>query len=105
MLLTICSPSTPITSLLEANIVNGETFEEYFRVFHEVRDLMKQKSERTTPGTLGSFARELISSLSPSVDLTPAFLEKKGKDLWELGWKFVQSNKYDDRILYFSRLE
>ncbi len=102
-------PSSPITSPLEVNVINGETFEEYFRVFHEIRDLMRGRAERTTSGTLGSFATELIRSLSQSASISNDFLRERGKKLWELGYQFVQNHftdsKVDDRILYFSRLE
>ncbi len=98
-------PSTLRTPQIVPKVINDETFEEYFRVFHEVRTLMTQRSERSTANSLGSFTKELIGALPQSGSISDAFLRERGEKLWKLGYEFVQGGKEDDRILYFSRLE
>ena len=104
---TLDSALTNVDSKIDPKIINEETFEEYFRVFHEVRKLMNDEVGRSGTGTLGTFANELIGSLPQSGTVPDNVLKEKGENLWKLGYEYVQgvSGKKDDRILYFARLE
>ncbi|HEY0457555.1 MAG TPA: IPT/TIG domain-containing protein [Pyrinomonadaceae bacterium] len=97
--------STLLTAKLDPMISNEETFEEYFRVFREVRGLMKDKSDRGVSGKLGNFARELIDALGTVTSVSDVFLKDKGNNLWQRGLQLAKSATPDDRILYFARLE
>jgi pyrrolidone-carboxylate peptidase len=86
-------------------VQNDETYEEYYRVFKEIRELMQQHSGRgSTSLTLGNFAERFHSKLK-QVGLSQPDLRSQGQALWELGYKFVQTTRKDDRMLYYARLE
>lgn len=102
--------STQTTKNLSPKVINQETFEEYFRVFSDVRKLMNDHSDRGIQGSIGNFTKELIAGFPPAPGvISAATLQSKGMDLWNKGRDFIKNgyaaDKADDRILYFSRLE
>ncbi|MEN3336174.1 MAG: hypothetical protein V7641_5539 [Blastocatellia bacterium] len=90
---------------LNATVGNGETFEEYLRVFREVRTILNQAG--STIASLRGLAGELLSELNGAAPnpADPGILMMKGKDLWDLGWQLVQGGFTDDRPLYWARLQ
>lgn len=85
-------------------VQNEETYEEYFRVFHQIRALLHRTSP-TPPArlvTLASFASNFHTDL---INNDLANLITKGQDLWKTGYEYVQMDEKDDRPLYYARLE
>lgn len=96
-----------VVSQIEFNfpVQNDETYEEYYRVFKEIRELMQLHSGRSSTSlALGNFAEKFHAKLT-QVGLSQTELKSQGQSLWQLGYQFVQNTKKDDRILYYARLE
>lgn len=98
-------------SELKLKVVNDETFEEYLRVFVEVKDIILSNSA-VQNAKLRKFAEDFYSKLNTSPPLPPSppdntFLIAQGKDLWAKAVDFVQgsNNTKDDRVLYYIRLQ
>lgn len=104
------SPTTNTTATAAATridfdfgVQNEETYEEYFRVFYQIRAILHPPV--LPPGrhtALANFAKNFLTDLTAN-DL--ANLIVKGKELWMLGYGYVQQAPRDDRPFYFARLE
>lgn len=81
---------------LKLGVRNDETYEEYVRVFKEVRSILV--------GPFASFANTLLASLPATGAPTSTSLAAKGKELWNLAVSNVLTSN-DDRPLYWARLE
>lgn len=92
---------------VEYPVRNEETYEEYYRVFKEIRSILHEnQTTNSTQTALGNFAKafqvELVANRFNN-------LKTWGQDLWKLGYQFVQgigsAAITDDRLLYYARLE
>lgn len=93
---------------------NEETYEEYYRVFKEIRAILHTIPLGTTPPPntnptllkLDNFAKDFQAELKAH-----GFdnLISWGRSLWKYGYEFVQgigaAAVIDDRLLYYARLE
>jgi pyrrolidone-carboxylate peptidase len=91
------------TLQVSSKIVNNETFEEYLRVFDEVKRILMP------PGTqLNNFAENFFGLLFDNSSIsTEQKLKSSGENLWRLSKRSVQSTSpyNDDRPLYWTRLQ
>lgn len=98
--------SQPTTELRLA-VRNDETFEEYMRVFSEVKSLMAGTNSTLTK--MRTFAETFYNELTatkPVAAPSDSKLESKGDELWVLANDLVQKDKLkDDRPLYWARLQ
>lgn len=95
------------TTELRLVVHNEETFEEYMRVFSEVKSLMAGTDSTLTKmrGFAETFHTELTNT-SPAAAPSDSVLETKGDELWRLANTLVQTvKKKDDRPLYWARLK
>lgn len=96
-------------SSLSLPVRNEETFEEYLRVFDEIRKVIADRgAANTTGGKLRDFAQQLHAKLKTQ-GLSNSLLKSEGQELWKLGCDFVQgtsgiSGIKDDRLLYYARI-
>lgn len=90
------APVAPIKQL-KLGVRNDETYEEYVRVFKEVRTIM-------TGNPLEHFARDFFASLPATGAPDAGALATKGNDLWTRAVSNVLTSN-DDRPLYWARLE
>lgn len=94
---------------LNLTVRNDETFEEYMRVFKDVRTILAGTDATLTK--LREFAANFYKELNtrpvttPPAPPTAAKLKVKGTELWELGNTLAQSATKDDRPLYWARLQ
>lgn len=88
--------------VLKRVIVNEETYEEYYRVFTEIRNVLHSGGSGLADlaGFADLFQKELAK---PTGGLS--ILKAWGKNLWNFGVNYVKTVKRDDRPLYYARLE
>ncbi len=82
---------------LKLGVRNDETYEEYLRVFPEVRTILMG-------GPFENFASTFFAALPATGAPSAGLLETKGKELWNLAVTNMPTLK-DDRPLYWSRLQ
>lgn len=88
---------------LDLAVQNEETYEEYYRVFFQIRNILHPPSPGPRLAVLGTFASQFHSHIKQPNGL--ADLIEKGKELWQAGYEYVQLESKDDRPLYYARLE
>jgi IPT/TIG domain len=95
------------------SVKNQETYEEYYRVFKELRNILHPTSttSRVVTKGLSKFAEKFHTDLKTTSDLK-TFLKTNGQALWTSATEFVQGEGTpkangikDDRPLYYARLE
>lgn len=107
---TIINPPTSTATVgvsrtdFDFRIQNEETYEEYFRVFYQIRAILPRTT--STPPTnlekLGNFAKNFETELNSNGTKN---LISQGQELWKTGYEYVQFNEKEDRPLYYARLE
>jgi len=92
------SSGAPVVPIKQLRLVvrNDETYEEYLRVFPQVRTILSG-----TP--FEPFPANFMSGLPAEGPPAASLLESKGKELWNLAVTRMQTVK-DDRPLYWTRL-
>jgi transcriptional regulator with XRE-family HTH domain/pyrrolidone-carboxylate peptidase len=81
---------------LKLAVRNDETFEEYLRVFPDVRTILT--------GDFRDFAKGFYGRLPEEGPPASDLLDREGKRLWNLACTAVQTTR-DDRPLYWARLQ
>ena len=92
------SSGAPAAAIKQLKLVvrNDETYEEYLRVFPQIRTILSG-----TP--FEQFPANFMSGLPQEGPPAASLLEAKGKELWNLAVSRMQTVK-DDRPLYWTRL-
>ena len=94
--------------VVQYSVKNEETYEEYYRVFKEIRSILHEnQTTNPTQTALSNFAKDFQAELTANGFNN---LKTRGQNLWKLGYQFVQgigatAGVTDDRLLYYARLE
>jgi hypothetical protein len=89
-----------LASELVLPVTNEETFEEYFRVFYQVAEIMNGPG---ADATLRNCAKDFYQDLKAN-GAVATVLGPRGKSLWDHACQVVATLK-DDRPLYWARLQ